>query len=509
MARNFRNNKGQFLIASALLIAILFISVASLLSSTTITDVKLLKDDFRKDVTQIVSNFRGALALANSEVSKELELRSSMYSYENYTTLEEYPDAEIYGAKMMTDWQNTILQQYAGRSINLTITNLEFECEWNSSEYYFEYYSKASATLNLDMLSYGFYGLKQNVTSELRLQILDRTEQGKKAAFTIQLQEENDLPVTDLEASLVKIFYMNGKATFTEVDPSNIGVTYLGSGFYNITFSAGDDYQSPAKIKMILRDGRGIVVAAINKGGVLVSQKNDTDGPITTKVLATPNPCTKPSTTKLTATVNDTSTDANIIISAEYFVDATGGNGSGTPMSVSDGYFDSLVENVQAQLSTADLSYGNHVIYVHGRDAVGNWGNFSSVVLNVTGTQQTQKMHILNVDVQTSSYKWFFYTYVRGVATVTVVDASGNPVPEVKVSGHWSFSISGTPNEWTDSNGEATFHSTPTLYQGWGGWGGWFGGKLTFTFTVDNLVKDGWTYDKAADVKTSDTDYYP
>ena len=503
-----RGKSGQFLIASALMIAILFISVSSLLSSTIITDFELLKDDFRKDATQIVSNFRGASNLAIVYVSRELEHRSSLFDYENYTSLEEYPDAETFGVKTMTDWQNTIMQQYAGRSINLTITNLEFECEWNSSEYFYEYYSKASATLDLDISGYGFYGLRQNMTSELKFQILDRTEQSTEVTFTVRLQGEKGIPVTDVNPSFVKILYMLGTLDFVEVEPSNIWVTYLGSGYYNITFSASD-YASPAKVKMILRDGRGVVVAAIAKGGVLVPKKNDTVGPITTNVLATPNPCTNPSTTKLTATVNDTSTGANIIISTEYFVDTIGGSGSGTPMSASDGYFDSAVENVQAQLSTASLSYGTHNISIHGRDAVGNWGDFSSVILNVTETQQTQQtMHILDVSVQTESFQWFFYTYVRGVATVTVVDAYGNPVPEgVKVSGHWSFPISGPPNDWTEDDGKAKFYSMYVPY--WGGWGGWGGGKLTFTFTVDNLVKDGWTYDKAADVETSGTGTYP
>jgi hypothetical protein len=496
MTKIFRNKKGQFLVASAMLIALLFISVASMLSSTTITDVNLLKDDFKKDAMQIVSNFRGALALAISEVSRELELRSSMYNYENYTTLEEYTDAETYGVKVMTDWQNIILQQYAGRSVNLSITNLAFDCNWNSSEYY----SKASAVLHLDILGYGFYGLKQNVTSELRLQIMDRSEHGEEVAFTIELLEEEGLPVTDLEPSFIKILYLNNKASFTEVDQSNIGVTYLGNGVYNITFSA-TDLAPPAKIKMILQDDRGIVVASITNGGVLISNKEDKIGPITKSVLANPNPCTKPSTANLTATIDDTLTGANIIISAEYFIDTITKNGSGTPMSASDGYFDSPLENVKAQLNTTSLSSGNHTIYVHGMDAVGNWGNFSSVVLIVQ--ENYQKMHISDVTVRTNSYWWSFY----GVATVTVVDANGKPVSGAEVYGHWSGSVGGSVYGYTGTNGKVTFYSADVFY--WGGGRGWFGGKLTFTFTVDNIVKAGWTYDKSVKQKTSNTAYYP
>ena len=496
MTKFFRNNKGQFLIASALLIAILFISVASLLTSTTLTNVKLLKNDFRKDTIQIISNFRGALALAITEVSKGLELRSSMYNYENYSTLEEYSEAETYGTKIMTSWQNTILQQYAGRSINLNITNLVFDCDWNSSVYY----SKVSAVNHLDILTYGFYGFKQNVTSELELQIMDRSQHDNELAFTIKLQKEEGLPVTDLEASFVKILYMrNSTTSFTEANPSNIGVAYLGSGVYNITFSA-DDYASPVKIKMILRDGRGIIVAAITKGGVLVSEEEDEIGPVTTNVLANPNPCPKQSTMKLTATVDDTLSGANFIFFAEYFIDnTTRENGKGTNMTLSDGYPDFPKENFEVQLNVAGLATGNHTLYVHGRDAIGNWGDYSSVVINVI--DNLPMMHVIDIQVRATRGRWF---YIRGQATVTVVDANGNYVAGATVYGHWSGSVSGTVFSQTGTNGIVTFNSREIYYMG-----GWFSRRLTFTFTVDNIIKAGWIYDKSANIKTSDTDYYP
>ena len=496
MTKFFRNNKGQFLIASALLIAILFISVASLLTSTTLTNDKLLKNDFRKDTIQIISNFRGVLALAITEVSKELELRSSMYNYENYSTLEEYSEAETYGVKIMTGWQNTILQQYAGRSINLNITNLVFDCDWNSSVYY----SKVSAVNHLDILSYGFYGFNQNVTSELELQITDMSKHNNLFAFTIRLQKEEGLPVTDLEASFVKILYMrNSTTSFTEANLSNIGVAYLGSGVYNITFSAAD-YASPVKIKMILRDGRGIIVAAITKGGILVSSKEDKIGPATTNVLANPNPCPKQSTTKLSAKVDDTLTGANNIFSAEYFIDnAIKENGKGTQMTLSDGLPDSPTENFEVQLNVAGLASGNHTLYVHGMDAIGNWGNYSSVVIKVI--DNLPKMHVSDVQVRATRGRW---SYIHGEAIVTVVDANRKNVAGATVYGHWSGSVSGNVFGQTGTNGKVTFNSIEVYYRG-----GWFSRRLTFTFTVDNIVKTGWTYDKNANIKTSDTDYYP
>jgi len=504
MKRNFRNQKGQFLIASALLIAILFISVTSLLSSTTLTDVKLLKDDFRKDAMQVVSNYRGALTLAIADASNELELRSRLYNYSCYSTLAEYPEAEIYGEKLLATWHEAILQQYAGRNLNLSITDPVFECNWNTSEYY----SRVYAVMNLDILSYGFYGLKQNVTSELSLQILDGEQVGNEVAVTFKLLKEKGLPVTDLDPSFIRVLYSKVGSIenyFVDANQSIVGLTYLGSGVYNVTFSAVE-CELPTRIKLILRDDRGIVVAAIPDNGTQVSIRlpdgtTDKIGPVTTNVLCNPNPCAKPSATTLTATIDDTSTGANFVMASEYFADTIGENGHGTQMSASDGYFDSAYENVRGQLNTSSLSVGSHTIYVHGMDAAGNWGNFSSVVLNVT--QYQQKMHISDISIRVNPDRWF---NVKGVVTVTVVDANGKHVAEAIVYGHWSGSVSGSVFGWTGTNGKVTFNSEDVFY--W--WGrGWPWGRLSFTFTVDNVVKSGWVYDSSANVETSDTGCYP
>jgi hypothetical protein len=71
------------------------------------------------------------------------------------------------------------------------------------------------------------------------------------------------------------------------------------------------------------------------------------------------------------------------IVAAEYFTDTAGADGAGIPMS---GAFGSAVVNVSATLSVADLaalSSGIHSLYVHGKDAAGNWGPFTSTSLNI------------------------------------------------------------------------------------------------------------------------------
>jgi len=72
------------------------------------------------------------------------------------------------------------------------------------------------------------------------------------------------------------------------------------------------------------------------------------------------------------------------IAEAEYFIGSLGVDGTGIPMSASDGAFDSLAERGIASVPIEDLTTGSHTLYVHGMDSQGNWGNATSVVLDVT-----------------------------------------------------------------------------------------------------------------------------
>ena len=72
------------------------------------------------------------------------------------------------------------------------------------------------------------------------------------------------------------------------------------------------------------------------------------------------------------------------IKTGELFIDTVGADGSGVPMAPSDGIFDTVSELGYADIpltTIAQLSQGDHTIYVHGKDSAGNWGGTASVVL--------------------------------------------------------------------------------------------------------------------------------
>ncbi|HID93008.1 MAG TPA: hypothetical protein EYP60_02825, partial [bacterium (Candidatus Stahlbacteria)] len=87
-------------------------------------------------------------------------------------------------------------------------------------------------------------------------------------------------------------------------------------------------------------------------------------GPVTSNVVTDPNPTNGATSVTLTADVSDATTGNSNIAAAEYFVDAVGADGSGTPMSASDGAFDSPTEGVTASIDVSGWAVGQYTLYV-------------------------------------------------------------------------------------------------------------------------------------------------
>jgi FtsP/CotA-like multicopper oxidase with cupredoxin domain len=122
----------------------------------------------------------------------------------------------------------------------------------------------------------------------------------------------------------------------------------------------------------------------------------DTNGPTTSGVTATPNPTngmigfnSSTAAVRVTAAFADT---LSKISAGEGFIDTVGADGTGFIFLPSDGAFNSLSESgyVDIPLTTINaLGEGTYPIYVHGKDAAGNWGTTNSVSLVVDKTAPT------------------------------------------------------------------------------------------------------------------------
>lgn len=89
---------------------------------------------------------------------------------------------------------------------------------------------------------------------------------------------------------------------------------------------------------------------------------------------------------------------------------------------------------------------------------------------------------------------------VHAEAVVFVVDDKGIPVPGATVSGSWEGATTDSGSGVTNAYGYATLRSDTVRNPEDG---------ITFTFVVDNVDKEGWTYNLDANVETEATITYP
>ncbi|MBI5000146.1 MAG: hypothetical protein HZB92_01260 [Euryarchaeota archaeon] len=116
---------------------------------------------------------------------------------------------------------------------------------------------------------------------------------------------------------------------------------------------------------------------------LVVSGKVGVDGgPVVTNAYADPNPTNGAATSMLIADISGLSNITN----AEYFIDATGANGTGFAMTPTDGLFNSTSEKAFATIDIAALGWlpgESHTLYVHARDNASKWGEYYDVILYV------------------------------------------------------------------------------------------------------------------------------
>jgi hypothetical protein len=128
-------------------------------------------------------------------------------------------------------------------------------------------------------------------------------------------------------------------------------------------------------------------------------QVGDTQAPTTSGVSASPNPNngsmpynTSIQAVRVIASFSDVATGNSNIAAAEGFIDTVGTTGSGFVFIATDGSFNIPAESGYSDIPLAaigTLTSGNHTIYVHAKDAAGNWGAMATTVLVIDKTPPT------------------------------------------------------------------------------------------------------------------------
>ena len=245
-------------------------------------------------------------------------------------------------------------------------------------------------------------------------------------------------------------------------------------------------------IRVVVRDDRGITVSAY---GELKELEGDILGPYIKHPSADPALITPGDEAVISCEADDLWNGNSTISAVELFITNTTSPpdqtlyGSGIGMTPIDGALDESVEEVEASISSEELDPGANYIWIHARDSAGNWGEFKVLELRLI---EGSTLRIESLELVGHYAYWWFWRYNWATATVTITDAYGNPMEGVKVHGYWSGDVSGEAERLTDENGRCTFNS-PIIW----GWA-----PHTYTFTVDNVEKDGYTWDGVTATKT-------
>jgi hypothetical protein len=112
--------------------------------------------------------------------------------------------------------------------------------------------------------------------------------------------------------------------------------------------------------------------------GDICPPPSDNEGPITSNVVADPNPASVDATILLTANVDDSTTGGSSIASAEYSLDGS----PWLPMAAQDGIFDEVTENVTVTFN-APATAGIYDLCIRGTDVYQNTGSQECVLFVV------------------------------------------------------------------------------------------------------------------------------
>jgi subtilisin len=132
-----------------------------------------------------------------------------------------------------------------------------------------------------------------------------------------------------------------------------------------------------------------------------------------------------------------------------------------------------------------------------GRDSLYGYGLVDAdEAAGLGNPPSSEKMHVAKIDMLLKIKG----SLVNAIANVIIADKNDVPVGGATVSGHWSGATSDVDSGVTNASGIVSLESNKVKKPKSG---------TKFTFTVDKVTKEGWTYDPSANLETSDSKIVP
>jgi hypothetical protein len=183
-----KHKKGQFIIFATLIIAIMIISIGTIMYST----VTYFKHERWQEYLMMIDNVE-----LGSQRVVEMSLANYTSTFNNTQILFDN----------LNQWQTNLTKAYPGFGVALTYSDATIGNDTksvNSTINDTMYFSSANATLNIDMTSVGLTGYKF-VASAFLGAILNATYDSNDLVIFIAVEKEESAPVTNLDKNSFSI----------------------------------------------------------------------------------------------------------------------------------------------------------------------------------------------------------------------------------------------------------------------------------------------------------------
>ncbi|MCK5031694.1 MAG: hypothetical protein KAR64_09515, partial [Thermoplasmatales archaeon] len=138
-----------------------------------------------------------------------------------------------------------------------------------------------------------------------------------------------------------------------------------------------------------------------------------------------------------------------------------------------------VASDVRGKLTGTADDLGDSWLYGYGLVNAAKAVGLSDVIPDPPPAGDTMHVESINMELKKAGIN------VNAIATVTIVDdGSSAPVEGATVSGTWSGATNDTDSGVTDANGKVSLQSSKVKDPSSG---------TIFTFTVDDVTKDGYT----------------
>jgi len=258
--RIVRQRRGQFIIIAALLVAIMMVSVSTIMYSA----VTYYRYERWDEYLSIIDNVK-----IGSQRVVEISLA-------NYTTWNNYNNVTILRNNLQR-WVNDTRKAYAGFGINLSFTEDELDHDWNEEESS----AAADATFTLDITSAGLTGYQFTTPVLLKVKIIEDEEEpherytrwnasdkGKELTISLIVYKEDSIPKKEDSVTNLKKDNFRVSVNGTWLAPENFTVARYSDATYESLIY--DIYCSPDTppdpktflVSVAVIDTRGIKVVA-------------------------------------------------------------------------------------------------------------------------------------------------------------------------------------------------------------------------------------------------------